>query len=63
MFSGAGLPTKISANMNGWLIGHAAFVVPIAFSLYGVDTNAERLAADKVSLRLMVAPPAKRFTR
>jgi len=61
MFSGAGLPTKISANMNGWLIGHAAFVVPIAFALYGVDTKAGRLAADRVSLRLMVRATRQAF--
>ena len=45
--------------MDGWLLGHAAFVVPIAFALYRVDTNVSRLAADRDTLRLMVpAHPA-----
>lgn len=42
----AGFPTLISANIDGWLSGHAAFVVPIAFALYRVDVDAPRLAAD-----------------
>ncbi len=44
--------------MDGWLLGHATFVVPIAFALYRVDTNASRLAADRDTLRLMVRHPA-----
>ena len=35
---GAGFPTVISANIAGWLQGHAAFVVPIAFALYRVTS-------------------------
>ncbi len=45
MLQDAGFPTTITANMDGWLLGHAAFVVPIACALYRVDTNASRLAA------------------
>lgn len=61
VFNAAGFPTKISANMNGWLAGHAAFVVPIAFALYRVDVTAARLATDTVSLRLMVRATRRAF--
>jgi 2-dehydropantoate 2-reductase len=54
MFGEAGLPTKVSHDVEGWLAGHAAFVVPIAFALYRVGTDAARLAADGGNLRLMV---------
>ena len=54
MFRGAGFPTTITANIDGWLLGHAAFVVPMAFALYRVDTDAGRLAHDAATLRLMV---------
>ena len=50
----AGFPTVISANIEDWLMAHAAFVVPIAFALYRVGVNPARLAADPVSMRLMV---------
>ena len=48
---GAGFPTVISANIAGWLQGHAAFVVPMAFALYRVDVDASRLAADPATMR------------
>ena len=51
---GAGFATTFTANIDGWLLGHAAFVVPIAFALYRVDTDASELAADSATLRLMV---------
>lgn len=54
VFTGAGFPTRISRNIDGWLLGHAAFFVPIAFALYRVGTEPARLAADPVTLRLMV---------
>jgi len=54
MFSGAGFPTTITANIDAWLLGHAAFIVPMAFALYEVDTDAGRLAQDTAALRLMV---------
>ncbi len=47
--------------MDGWLLGHATFVVPIAFALYRVDTNASRLAADRDTLRLMVRATRQAF--
>ena len=46
VLDGAGFPTRISANIDGWMLGHAAFVVPIGFALYRVGTDAARLAAD-----------------
>ena len=61
MFSGAGFPTTITANIDAWLLGHAAFVVPMAFALYRVDADAGRLARDTATLRLMVRATRQRF--
>ena len=61
MFSGAGFPTTITANIDGWLLGHAAFVVPMAFALYRVDTDPGRLAHDRATLRLMVRSTRQAF--
>lgn len=57
----AEFPTTISTNIDGWLLGHAAFVVPIAFALYRVATNPARLAADRQSLRMMVRATRQAF--
>ena len=62
VLSQAGFPTLISANIEDWLIAHAAFVVPIAFALYRVGVNPARLAADPASLRLMVLATREAFT-
>ncbi len=40
VFSEAGLPTRLSRNVEGWLAAHAAFVVPIAFALYRCEADA-----------------------
>jgi len=61
VLQGAGFPTTITANMDGWLLGHAAFVVPIAFALYRVDTDAFRLAADRDTVKLMVRATRQAF--
>jgi 2-dehydropantoate 2-reductase len=61
MFRGAGFPTTITANIDGWLLGHAAFVVPMAFALYRVDIDAGRLAHDAATLRLMVRATRQAF--
>jgi 2-dehydropantoate 2-reductase len=61
LFSGAGFPITITANVEGWLLGHAAFVVPMAFALYRVDTDAGRLARDPETLRLMVRATRQGF--
>jgi 2-dehydropantoate 2-reductase len=58
----AGFPTLISDNIEIWLIAHAAFVVPIAFALYRVGVSPARLAADPVSMRLMVLATRQAFT-
>jgi 2-dehydropantoate 2-reductase len=61
VFRGAGFPTAISANMDGWLMGHAAFVVPIAFALYRDGADAARLASDPGTVRLMVRATRQAF--
>jgi 2-dehydropantoate 2-reductase len=60
-FRDAGFPSKISANIDGWLLAHAAFVVPIAFALYRVGTNAAELAGDPKTLRQMVLATRQAF--
>ena len=50
IFTDAGFPTRLTAGIDAWLLGHLAFVVPIAFALYRADTDAARLARDPVSL-------------
>jgi len=61
VFGEAGLPTTLSRDVEGWLAAHAAFIVPIAFALYRCNTEAARLAADPVSLRLMVRATRQAF--
>jgi 2-dehydropantoate 2-reductase len=61
MLKDAGFPTRITTDMDGWLLGHAAFVVPIAFALYRVGTDASRLAADRDTLKLMVRATRQAF--
>ncbi len=62
VLDGAGFPTVISADIGGWLVGHSAFVVPIAFALYRVGSDAPRLAADPATMRLMVLATREAFT-
>jgi len=62
VLSGAGFPTTISADIGGWLLGHAAFVVPIAFALYRSGVDATRLAADRATMQLMVLATREAFT-
>jgi 2-dehydropantoate 2-reductase len=57
----AGFPTKISASMDGWMLGHTAFVVPVGFALYRVGTDAARLATDADTVRLMVRATREAF--
>jgi 2-dehydropantoate 2-reductase len=58
---GAGFPTRTSTNIDGWMLGHAAFVVPIGFALYRVGTDAARLAADPETMALMVRATREAF--
>jgi 2-dehydropantoate 2-reductase len=60
--SGAGFPATISTSIDDWLLGHAAFVAPIAFALYRVDTDPAKLAADPRTLRSMVLAIRQGFT-
>jgi 2-dehydropantoate 2-reductase len=60
--SGAGFPATISTSLDDWLVGHAAFIAPIAFALYRVDTDPAKLAADPRTLRSMVLAIRQAFT-
>ena len=60
--SGAGFPATISASIDDWLVGHAAFIAPIAFALYRADIDPARLAADSRTLRSMVLAIRQAFT-
>jgi 2-dehydropantoate 2-reductase len=57
----AGFPTRISTDIRGWLLAHAAFIVPIALALYRVEVDPARLAADPALLRQMVAATREAF--
>jgi 2-dehydropantoate 2-reductase len=61
VFSRAGFSVRISGDIDGWLLAHAAFIVPIAFALYRVDVDAARLASDRDSLQLMVRATRQAF--
>lgn len=61
VLQGAGFPTTITTDISGWLLGHAAFIVPIAFALYRVDTDPGRLATDRTALRTMVRATRQAF--
>lgn len=62
VLSGAGFPTVISEDIGGWLLGHAAFVVPMAFALYRSGVDATRLAADRATMGLMVLATREALT-
>ena len=62
VLEGAGFPTLISADIDSWLVGHAAFVVPIAFALYRVGSAPAALAADAATMHLMVSATRQAFT-
>lgn len=61
VLDGAGFPTRISASIDGWMLGHTAFVVPIGFALYRVSTDATRLATDPDTVGLMVRATREAF--
>ncbi len=58
---GACFPTRISADISGWMFGHTAFVVPIGFALYRAATDAAKLAADPSTVALMVRATQEAF--
>src|SRR3984957_5498195 len=51
--SGRGFGVQRVTDMDGWLAYHAAFVACVAAALYRCGTDPARLAADRVTLRLM----------
>jgi 2-dehydropantoate 2-reductase len=61
LLSLAGFRTAISDDIGGWLVGHAAFIVPIAAALsrHGYDPAA--LAADRPGLTRMVRASRQAF--
>jgi len=61
VLSAAGFPTRMSADVPGWLTAHAAFVVPIAYALYRDDTDAAQLSKDSVTVRQMVRATRQAF--
>jgi 2-dehydropantoate 2-reductase len=61
VLDGAAFPTRISARIDDWMLGHTAFVVPIGFALYRVGTDAARLATDSDTVRLMVRATREAF--
>lgn len=61
VMAGAGFPTTVSANITGWLLGHVAFVVPIAYALYRTGTDGSALATDPKLLRWMVRATRQAF--
>jgi 2-dehydropantoate 2-reductase len=61
MFRAAGFRPTVSTDAEGWLIAHAAFIVPIAFALYRVDVQPGRLAADDALLTTMVRATRQAF--
>jgi 2-dehydropantoate 2-reductase len=54
LMSDAGFPTAISKNADDWLIAHAAFIVPIAYSLQREGFDTQRLARNRQALQEMV---------
>jgi 2-dehydropantoate 2-reductase len=61
VFSDAGFPTRISAQIDGWMFGHTAFVVPIGFALDRVGNDAAKLAAEPRTMALMVRATREAF--
>ena len=50
----AGLPTRVSRNIDGWLMAHAAFIVPLTLALEASDGDPIVLAGDRGTLALLV---------
>jgi 2-dehydropantoate 2-reductase len=56
-----GFAVQRIADMDGWLVYHAAFVACIAAALYRCGTEPGRLAADRATVRLMCAAITESF--
>jgi 2-dehydropantoate 2-reductase len=61
VFEGAGFATSITGDVRAWLLGHLAFVVPIAFALYRVGVDPKRLARDGATMGLLVLATREAF--
>jgi 2-dehydropantoate 2-reductase len=48
-----GFAVRLVADMSGWLAYHAVFVASVSAALYRCQTDPQRLARDRVELRLM----------
>lgn len=60
--SDRGFAVRRVADIDGWLVYHAAFVACVAAALYRHDTDPGRLAADRAGLRSMCAAVTEAFT-
>jgi 2-dehydropantoate 2-reductase len=58
---GRGFRVQRVSDMDGWLIHHAAFVACVAAALYHCGTDPARLAADRVTLKLMCTAVTEAF--
>ncbi len=54
LFESSGVPVEMVKDIDGWLKYHAAFVIPIGYSLYRHDWDNHALAGDKESIRLYI---------
>jgi 2-dehydropantoate 2-reductase len=60
-FEAAGFRTTVSSDIEGWLLGHAAFVGPVGLALLGAGSDPGRLAADPSAVRTMVRATRQAF--
>lgn len=60
-FEAAGFRTRRTDDIEGWLLGHAAFIVPIGLTLRRHGGDPARLAADGPGLRKMVRATRQAF--
>jgi ketopantoate reductase len=59
--TGRGFAVQRVADMDGWLVYHAAFVACICAALYRCGTDPVRLAADRATLTLMCQAVTEAF--
>src|ERR1700722_5845371 len=59
--AGRGFAVQRVADMDGWLVYHAAFVACICAALYRCETDPARLAADQATLTLMCRAVTEAF--
>ncbi|UCF05919.1 MAG: ketopantoate reductase family protein [bacterium] len=53
-FESSGVPVDIVGDIDGWLKYHAAFILPIAYSLYKHDCDNYALAGDDKGIRQFI---------